>query len=642
MRLALLEGAVVQQHPVAGQHRLAGGRAGQRRRVGGRGGRAVAAPGGETVQLQTGGADVGQADRPVHRVRQHAQHPDVGVQVALHQLVGLERGLEHPHPALPVQEGAGLLGDRRHRQHHVGVLGDRGRPQFQRDHERGPGQRLLGEGRVRQVVHADAADHQRVQVAAGRGGQDLVGVATEPGRQVGHPPDRGGLGPGGQHGHRAAAGEQAGQGARLHRAPLAGPARHPGELRPGRVGQAQRGGQAAGHLGEPLADQDHRAGAAQRVRAAPGVVGEDVVAGQCGQPLGLGAGGGGQQRAAQLAQAPGGVRGDREDGQSGGAVGLAQPQEDDRRLLLGLQPDQQDGGGRLQLPVGDAAAVEVDAPAGDGDSQEVGLLAAVRTGPEVHVVGAERDPGELGVAVRVLDGHPAAGQHRGARPAQALGGPGERLRPGGGDQFTVLPDHRGGEAVALLGVAEGEPALVAVPLLVHLRLVAGQPAQHLAAAVVGALAAAGRAVLAHARRGDQVERAGAEPVGGRGERADRADLDGVAGEVRGQRLVVADADLLEGAPLEQVDERVAGDLLREAGAAGAQHAAFAVQQHLAGERDRLLVGALHALEARLRVAGGHRLVLQRAFAALVADRAVQRVVDQQQFHHAALGLLGDR
>ena len=37
----------------------------------------------------------------------------------------------------------------------------------------------------------------------------------------------------------------------------------------------------------------------------------------------------------------------------------------------------------------------------------------------------------------------------------------------------------------------------------------------------------------------------------------------------------------------------------------------------------------------------HRLVLQRALAALVAHRAVERVVDQQQLHHAALGLLGD-
>ncbi len=36
----------------------------------------------------------------------------------------------------------------------------------------------------------------------------------------------------------------------------------------------------------------------------------------------------------------------------------------------------------------------------------------------------------------------------------------------------------------------------------------------------------------------------------------------------------------------------------------------------------------------------HSQVLQLAFATLVADRAVQRVVDQQKLHHALLGLDG--
>src|SRR6202043_537573 len=38
----------------------------------------------------------------------------------------------------------------------------------------------------------------------------------------------------------------------------------------------------------------------------------------------------------------------------------------------------------------------------------------------------------------------------------------------------------------------------------------------------------------------------------------------------------------------------------------------------------------------------HRLVLQVALAALVADRAIQRVVDQQEFHHAFARLLHHR
>ena len=39
---------------------------------------------------------------------------------------------------------------------------------------------------------------------------------------------------------------------------------------------------------------------------------------------------------------------------------------------------------------------------------------------------------------------------------------------------------------------------------------------------------------------------------------------------------------------------------------------------------------------------GHRLILQVALAALVADRAIQRMVDQQEFHHALARLLHGR
>jgi hypothetical protein len=53
----------------------------------------------------------------------------------------------------------------------------------------------------------------------------------------------------------------------------------------------------------------------------------------------------------------------------------------------------------------------------------------------------------------------------------------------------------------------------------------------------------------------------------------------------------------------------------------------------------VLHGALGLPEAGEIDAIGHRLVLQVAFAALVADRAVERVVDQQELHHPFAGLL---
>ena len=87
----------------------------------------------------------------------------------------------------------------------------------------------------------------------------------------------------------------------------------------------------------------------------------------------------------------------------------------------------------------------------------------------------------------------------------------------------------------------------------------------------------------------------------------------------------------------QVHEHVARDFLAEAHAALAQDAALAIEQDLGGQAQRLLEGALGVREAGLAAALRERLVLQGALAALVADRAVQRVVDEQELHDAALG-----
>ncbi len=349
-------------------------------------------------------------------------------------------------------------------------------------------------------------------------------------------------------------------------------------------------------------------------------------------------------------------------------MSFAQAQEEDRALLLRLQAHDQGGGGVLHLGVGDLGNP------GHRGGEEVRLLGDAdrgtggphRASPEVDVVGAKNDPGKFRVRVRVLHRQPAAREHPDAAVtcgAKALRRGDQRLTPGRLAQLpgTRVPDQRRGDPVGGRGVAEAPPALVAVPLLVDRRVVAGQTAQHLPATVVGPHRAAGRAVLAGRRRGDQVERAGPEPVLLTGERADRADLDGVAGEVRVERdvplaladlsvagalaaeeVVAVDVDLLAGGAVHQVDELVPGDLLGEPGAALAEHAALPVQQHLAGDVDRLLVLPLVLVEPGVGAAGAHRLVLQRALTALVTGRAVQRVVDQQQLHHAGLGLGRDR
>ncbi len=125
------------------------------------------------------------------------------------------------------------------------------------------------------------------------------------------------------------------------------------------------------------------------------------------------------------------------------------------------------------------------------------------------------------------------------------------------------------------------------------------------------------------------------------ERADRAQVDNVALQLRGHRLFEIGGDLGILAAADQAEFGNAGNFGREADAARAVDAAV---HHRLDERADILVfdGALVFLIARTVDAEGHRLVLQVAFAALVADRAIQRMVDQQEFHHAFAGLLDHR
>ena len=154
------------------------------------------------------------------------------------------------------------------------------------------------------------------------------------------------------------------------------------------------------------------------------------------------------------------------------------------------------------------------APARDLGGQELGLLGAVRPGPEVDVVGVQGDPRELRVGVGVLDGEPAAGQHA---------GPAARPRPGpraaaasasgqlAGASSPVSRSRTSGvvSRSGALRVAEAEAALVADPLLVDLGVVAGEPPHDLAAPVVGAgRAAAPRS--ARRRSGEETRSKGRE------------------------------------------------------------------------------------------------------------------------------------
>src|SRR6185436_35421 len=129
-------------------------------------------------------------------------------------------------------------------------------------------------------------------------------------------------------------------------------------------------------------------------------------------------------------------------------------------------------------------------------------------------------------------------------------------------------------------------------------------------------------------------------IGLGGERPDGTDLHRVARERRPEVLARGDRDAFARTTSEQLDEPVAADLVAEARAPRAQDAALAVQLDERRERDRLLVRALGLGIPTLAGAERHRLILQGAFASAVADRAVERVVQQQELQVRDLGSVG--
>ncbi len=124
--------------------------------------------------------------------------------------------------------------------------------------------------------------------------------------------------------------------------------------------------------------------------------------------------------------------------------------------------------------------------------------------------------------------------------------------------------------------------------------------------------------------------------------ADGADVRGAARPVVVERLSLVRPDERAAAAVEERQLARLGDLLREADAARALDAAGHVGDDVRADH-RPVVGRVLALllvvvaRAGWPVAEG--VVLQRALAGLVADRAVERVVDEEELHRRAAGVL---
>ena len=453
--------------------------------------------------------------------------------------------------------------------------------------------------------------------------------------------------------------------------PGPGVGEHPGLAQPAAVGAGgnleQAGALAAGHL-EPGGEVEQGAGRVgsplpRRQSLAP--EDHDLVPGllqRVGQgpdlgPVGAGGGRGGGERVEVAGVGQGEIerggegsaaaRGVADAGRSplverGGSVGgheelypamadrLAQAQVEDRDVVDRLAVEDQHGVGVVE--VGHRG---LEVRGSEGPQQAEGQLAA---GAAVQVGRAERVTHQVGEQQPLLIAGLAADQCAG--PASGTLERGDRGAdgqvPADRAQLAAVAEHRRGNALVNVDRLVGKAALVAEPAVVDAFVVALQDAQDALVADGEADVALGRAEGADRPGLLDVPGPGAEAVGARGERANGAELDDVAAERGHVGVPVEGGDVGLVAALLEHELVILGDLLAVTDAAVAEDAALAVDGHQRREGQRLLEVALGLHEAGEPPAPAERLVLERAFAALVADRAVERVVDEDELEHRLL------
>ena len=224
--------------------------------------------------------------------------------------------------------------------------------------------------------------------------------------------------------------------------------------------------------------------------------------------------------------------------------------------------------------------------------------------------------------------------------ADAHGDFAEGVVPGDLFELAAHAHIRPVEPLALQRV-NGGARLVRDPFLVHGVMVARQDAEHLAAAAVDADVGAKPVHHVDGLGLAQLPGPRGVGIGLRGQRANRAEIDHVARKLGHHALLKVGGDFHVLAAADQPKLRHARDLGHEADAARALDAA---RHEGLDERPEIFLfhGALGLAVAAAVLAIIEGLVLQVALAALVADGAVERMVDQQEFHHAFARLFDER
>jgi hypothetical protein len=123
------------------------------------------------------------------------------------------------------------------------------------------------------------------------------------------------------------------------------------------------------------------------------------------------------------------------------------------------------------------------------------------------------------------------------------------------------------------------------------------------------------------------------------QRAHRTDVHHVARILVVEVVAGEEADLRVVAAAEDPQLAGAGDLVAEAHAPRAQDAALGVQDHVGAQRHRLGLADLVLHHPRVVEPVLHVVDLEPALARLVADRAIEWVVDQVELHDGPARLL---
>jgi hypothetical protein len=196
-------------------------------------------------------------------------------------------------------------------------------------------------------------------------------------------------------------------------------------------------------------------------------------------------------------------------------------------------------------------------------------------------------------------------------------------------------------------MAEAVAAVVAHPVAVHLGVEAGLESRHALAVVVpradrvrvdGDAAAAGTAGADGVGLVEVPDAHFIAEVPVR-ERPDGADVHDVARVGVVERHARRHVDALLVAATEDAELVGLGDVVDEARAARAQDAALLVEHDVGARLDALALVLLVLAHLALVLADLHVVVLKTAFAGLVADGAVERVVDEMELEGARLRAL---